>query len=74
MTDKPKTFEKGSLVVCGAAPNGPRGTVLRLAKDGSWADVEWTGKILIDGPFERWSKRMKVAALAKVPFMPLESK
>lgn len=28
-------------VVCRAMPDGPVGLVKRVAKDGSWADVDW---------------------------------
>lgn len=43
------------------AVNGPatvEGIVLRVARDGSWADVRWG-----DGTGREWSKRMPTSAL-----------
>ena len=59
-------FKKGLIVTCKATPHGPTGTILRVAKDGSWCDVIWIGKITANGPFERWIKRMKPETIVKV--------
>lgn len=60
-------FKKGMWVVCKTMPHGPRGRILRIAKDGGWCDVEWTGRISKEGPMDRWTKRMRPEALAGKP-------
>lgn len=42
---------------------GTVGFVTRVSKDGSWADVKWSG----------WSKRMRCAALRVLHTIPLGS-
>lgn len=47
-----KTPKRHDVVVCKSMPDGPLGTVKRIARDGSWADVFWHGGL-------NHSKRMK---------------
>ena len=46
-------MKKGDLVITKLMPHGPLGIVIRVARDGAWADVRWTA----------WCKRMRQKAL-----------
>jgi len=50
-------FKRGDTVVTKSCPNGPIARVVRVAKDGLWADIRVTGTIT--GRVESWSKRMQ---------------
>ena len=62
----------GAIVVCKASLRGPRGEIVRMARDGSWCDVRWVGRIAAESPLEVWSKRMKAEVL--VTYDPIMSK
>ena len=54
-------MKRGDYVTCKVQPLGPVGLVYRVAKNGSWADVKWRGRIA--GKDEEWTKRMQRSSL-----------
>ena len=60
-------LKKGMTVICKALLHYPAGKVLRVAKDGSWCDVAWSGRIVRHGPIEYWTKRMRQQAVLAEP-------
>ena len=55
-------IKSGDWVQCHGT--GGIGFVKRVAKDGSWADVEW-------GNIKRWTKRMQTAVLVPTATIPI---
>jgi hypothetical protein len=58
------TVKKGDFVVCKTMPNGPQGRIFRVARDGSWCDVEW--KAFVFSKYQCWTKRMRPEVLELV--------
>ena len=54
-------IKRGDYVVCKILLNGPLGFVIRVARDGSWADIRWRGSVA--GEIVNWSKRMRLVTL-----------
>jgi hypothetical protein len=60
-------MKRGDWVWCKSEPKKPynAGLVIRVAKDGSWCDVRWSGRF-VPGITEYWSKRMHTEHLTQV--------
>ena len=54
-------MKRGDIVATRLRPDVTTGLILRVASDGSWADVEWCG--VIDKRIKVWSKRMPTKSL-----------
>jgi len=56
-----QVIKRADWVACRLSPSGGIGIVKRVARDGSWADVDW-------GP---WTKRMPTSSLRVRTTIPL---